>query len=438
MRNNIWITINESNHSFIKPNEYAISNFGIIKNKFGYEYKPEYHSSNGYDYTLMQCVDGLFRLFKFDELLSLIFEIVPYDAINKRIMIFHEDGNLNNNSIDNLKAKAMEEEWIIIDENNVKHNTYAISNFGRIKNINNNKILKPHSIRNYLYISLLSIDNKKSVSLRVHRLVAKYFLYNKFNFPEVNHINGDKSDNCINNLEWVDRSMNQQHAIYTGLQKYELTIDVDKMDEIRTVVLENDMSFSEIKQKYGISKMVLYKLIRGLSPYDQSNKYSIDDLKSIKYLHTRKPPLTIDEQDMIRDMLLSEEFDHSPIKVLNSIDKLKYPHITIQHIHLIKQNKKSSFRLSNKYDVDSLIFDKPIRSVGSKSLITTELIDIVIEELLLPENEGKPLIVYNKLKDQYPQLSYNIIKDIKRKRHPYNRSNKYDLESIEFPVVKHQ
>lgn len=69
--------------------------------------------------------------------------------------------------------------------------------------------------RGYLYVNLCKNGKYKSVC--VHRLVANAFLVKAVNKREVNHIDGDKSNNNVSNLEWVDRAGNMQHAFKRGL-----------------------------------------------------------------------------------------------------------------------------------------------------------------------------------------------------------------------------
>lgn len=87
---------------------------------------------------------------------------------------------------------------------------YQVSNHGRIKR--NEKILKPIKSRNgYLHIFLYS--KGKSKQLLVHRIVANAFIENKNNFKEINHIDGNKQNNAIDNLEWCTRKENVHHFL---------------------------------------------------------------------------------------------------------------------------------------------------------------------------------------------------------------------------------
>lgn len=109
----------------------------------------------------------------------------------------------------------MKEKWKEIEGFNGR---YLISNTGRIKSLKRKKerILKlQKGVGNYLQVNLSK--NGISKPYRVHRLVAKAFIKNTENKPDINHIDGNKHNNCILNLEWCTKSENMQHAVKTGL-----------------------------------------------------------------------------------------------------------------------------------------------------------------------------------------------------------------------------
>ena len=95
---------------------------------------------------------------------------------------------------------------------------YQVSNLGRVKKIYKTvqeKIIKSHIHEEYCVIGLYKNSRRKS--FRLHRLLAKAFIQNIDNKPYINHINGIKHDNRLENLEWVTQSENTQHAYDTGL-----------------------------------------------------------------------------------------------------------------------------------------------------------------------------------------------------------------------------
>lgn len=103
---------------------------------------------------------------------------------------------------------------------------YEASTYGRIKTLPKQqngyktRLLKP--IKNPFGYVYVMISKRRHVF--VHRLVAETFIKNPYNKPFVNHINGNKEDNRIWNLEWVTRSENQLHGYRTGLMKVNKTM----------------------------------------------------------------------------------------------------------------------------------------------------------------------------------------------------------------------
>lgn len=88
---------------------------------------------------------------------------------------------------------------------------YSISENGDIRNDKTGELKKTHHDK-YGYVCCRLYDNYRNRELKVHRLIAKAFIENPENKPYINHINGIKDDNRIENLEWCTAKENNYHA----------------------------------------------------------------------------------------------------------------------------------------------------------------------------------------------------------------------------------
>lgn len=104
----------------------------------------------------------------------------------------------------------MEEIWKEIDGFD---GDYMVSNLGNVKSLKYGKerFLKPRTDRKG-YLSIALHKGKIREQWKVHRLVATYFVSNPNNYTDVNHIDEDKTNNCADNLEWCDKTYNNNYG----------------------------------------------------------------------------------------------------------------------------------------------------------------------------------------------------------------------------------
>lgn len=143
---------------------------------------------------------------------------------------------------------------------------YDITKEGKIIRLKDNKEMLG-CVDNAGYKKFSPRINGKKYQLKIHRLVALKYIPNPNNYPQVNHINGNKLDNRVENLEWCTAKHNINHALEHGLMtnkhrcKKVLQIDI-KTGEI----LNTYSSYREASKKTGINEQNISAVCRKYKP----------------------------------------------------------------------------------------------------------------------------------------------------------------------------
>lgn len=154
---------------------------------------------------------------------------------------------------------------------------YQVSNLGRVKSCQKvvkhpkggEKTLKEKfrvlakDLYGYEVVDLYK--EGKGKMYKVHRLVAQMFLDNYYNKPQVNHINGIKTDNCVSNLEWSTNSENMKHAHSTGLKKTTIVNEksVLMFDKITGEFVSEFTSLTKASKHIGCKEADVCSVLKG-------------------------------------------------------------------------------------------------------------------------------------------------------------------------------
>jgi hypothetical protein len=154
---------------------------------------------------------------------------------------------------------------------------YQVSNIGRIKNMPRKFVPFERIRKNCLdsdgYGLIILYYEGTAKTKKVHRLVAQAFIPNPLNLPEVNHKNGVKTDNRVENLEWVTKKQNNEHAIRMGLitpkgsQNYNAKLNDESVTKIKKLISDG-VSNKEIAKIFGMSNQMISNIKLG---YNWSN-----------------------------------------------------------------------------------------------------------------------------------------------------------------------
>lgn len=148
---------------------------------------------------------------------------------------------------------------------------YSVSLCGKVQNNKSGNTLRTVVHKNgYELINIKPYGRGSGITLRVHRLVAGAFLDNPENKPQVNHMDGNKLNNHVENLEWVTSSENQLHSYNTLGRKPVCKKANQKLDkESVHFILENYKPLCRINgsralgRKFGVDKSTIIKVYEG-------------------------------------------------------------------------------------------------------------------------------------------------------------------------------
>ena len=143
----------------------------------------------------------------------------------------------------------MIEEWRKIKD----FEDYEVSNLGNVRSLKNGKVRMRKCVLNENgYVTIQLFKNAKNYDYKVHRLVALAFIPNPDNKEQVNHIDGNKQNNCIINLEWCTRSENEIHSFRVLKQSHNMRGKFGKESIHARKVAQVDINTGKIiKMFYG-------------------------------------------------------------------------------------------------------------------------------------------------------------------------------------------
>lgn len=145
---------------------------------------------------------------------------------------------------------------------------YEVSNYGNVRNKMNGKFVIG-DVNNFGYYRVKLYSKGRSERFFRHRLVATHFIPNPNGCKFVNHIDGDKSNNSVFNLEWVTQSENEKHAFQLGLKRKTNKCFVVEFDNGIVKQYENQYLFAE---ELNISQSMVSTWLSGKRPISKKHK----------------------------------------------------------------------------------------------------------------------------------------------------------------------
>jgi len=146
------------------------------------------------------------------------------------------------------------------------YENYSVSDYGRIRNDKTDRILKPsNNTHGYLFVGLWKNGVRKNH--KIHRLVANAYIVNPENKRTINHIDGIKANNLVENLEWSTQKENMQHSYDNGLNDAKgikngrAKLTEEQVLEIRRLYKTGDYSQTALGKMFGVGQDLISRII---------------------------------------------------------------------------------------------------------------------------------------------------------------------------------
>jgi len=318
----------------------------------------------------------------------------------------------------------IQEEFRPININNLFIiDNYLISNYGNVYSKYSNRLLRPSIDKDgYLYCGLYI--NNHSYNFRIGRLVLMTFkpIENPENF-QANHLDGNKFDNSIWNLEWVTQIENIHHAIKTGLanqlgENHHATKLTNDDVHIICKYLEDGYTYDEICKYMNIPlnsyrkfKDIIHNIVRGVTWTHISKDYNI--IKTRQYCNPRY------SEDVIHNICKYLEIGKSYNEICNIMDIHDYKFKKFMYDIACKEVYRS---ISDNYNIitpksekDPLFTDKQLHHICN----------MLKDNINSPEILKSMNIDINSLDSNTKHCIINCISNIKRKKTFTHISNNY-------------
>lgn len=153
---------------------------------------------------------------------------------------------------------------------------YLVFEDGRVFSSKTNKFLKTRPRNNELDYWIVRLFINKPTREYVHRMVAKCFIENINNYPQVNHLDGNKSNNLVSNLEWTTGSENMKHSYKMGLQsksRINTKIGIDRAHQICNYI-DRGLRNCEISKLVNVHPSYISWIRTGSGWYEVSKNYN--------------------------------------------------------------------------------------------------------------------------------------------------------------------